>query len=253
MFDIVNDAEKFRKKKTFNKELNKSTNQEVLVDQDQQEVNNITITNNNNSDLNEMKELQTNSSSKMKRNVSFADQVDVIIDDSEIDEQETKVENQPKEKPLPPKPRFPLASETLVEKMDPNLRMLIVKELSKDSQNPKPPSRKGNNSFLLPFIFSLNIGSAHSPTSNDSNTPPQYRSRKKFLEWVSLARLVGINESEIDHWLSQSLQYPAGRVLSTWCNCTSPSPTVAQLHSLVSSNELNRLDLARQIETIYHI
>jgi len=37
-------------------------------------------------------------------------------------------------------------------------------------------------------------------------------------EWVELARLIGIDESEIDHWLSQNLQYPAGRVLSAWCN-----------------------------------
>ena len=102
-------------------------------------------------------------------------------------------------------------------------------------------------------LLSKCIGSAHSPTSGDSHTPSHNRSRKKQPEWVNLARLIGIDESEIDHWLSQSLQYPAGRVLSTWCNCTSPSPTVAQLHSLVSSNELNRLDLARNIETMYYI
>lgn len=81
----------------------------------------------------------------------------------------------------------------------------------------------------------------------------QNRTRKKTPEWVMLARLIGIDEPEIDHWLSQSLQYPAGRVLSTWCNSTTPLPTVAELHLLLSSNELNRLDLARQIESIYDI
>ncbi len=72
-------------------------------------------------------------------------------------------------------------------------------------------------------------------------------------EWVELARLIGIDESEIDHWLSQNLQYPAGRVISAWCNYASPPPTVAELHSLVSSNEVNRPDLARYIETMYTI
>ncbi len=72
-------------------------------------------------------------------------------------------------------------------------------------------------------------------------------------EWVELARLIGIDEPEIEHWLSQNLQYPAGRVLSAWCNYVSTAPTVAELHSLVSSNELNRQDLARYIETMYII
>ena len=84
-------------------------------------------------------------------------------------------------------------------------------------------------------------------------TSQPIRIRKKHPEWVSLAQLIGIDQSEIDHWLSQSLQYPASRVLSTWCNSTSPSPTVAQLHFLISSNQLNRVDLAREIETMYHI
>ncbi|CAF5192486.1 unnamed protein product, partial [Rotaria magnacalcarata] len=68
-----------------------------------------------------------------------------------------------------------------------------------------------------------------------------------------LARLIGVDEPEIDHWSSQNLQYPAGRVISTWCNSTSPPPTVAQLYFLLSTNQLNRLDLARHIETMYRI
>jgi hypothetical protein len=141
----------------FDKEINESKHQEVFAGLDQQEINNITLSNNNNNnDFNDMKERQTNSPSKTKRNVSFADQISVIIDNKELDEQESIYEKPsppppsllPKEKPLPIKPRLPLASDTLVDKMDPNLRMLIVKELSKDSQIPRPPSRKGIDSCL---------------------------------------------------------------------------------------------------------
>ncbi len=88
--------------------------------------------------------------------MSFADQVSVIIDNGQIDEQETIFENTlQKEKPLPIKPRLPLASDTLVDKMDPNLRMLVVKELSKNSQIPRPSSRKGINSFFLSIFHFL--------------------------------------------------------------------------------------------------
>jgi uncharacterized caspase-like protein len=104
------------------------------------------------------------------------------------------------------------------------------------------------------YVF-LKIGSTYGMNTDESISyqKQQNRSRKRSPEWVELARLIRIDESEIDHWLSQSLQYPAGRVISTWCNSTSPSPTVAELHSLISSNELNRLDLAHQIETMYNI
>ncbi len=143
---------------------------------------------------------------------------------------------------LPSKYRLPLASEVLVNKMDSNLRMLIIKELSKSGHAERPLSR----------MSKLN--------NNESNSRQQHRrqpSRSSLMnespEWVELARLIGIDESEIDHWLSQNLQYPAGRVISAWCNYASPPPTVAELHSLVSSNELNRLDLARYIETMYII
>lgn len=97
------------------------------------------------------------------------------------------------------------------------------------------------------MLFHLSLG-LHSRENSQS-----IRIRRRYPEWVSLAQLIGIDQSEIDHWLSQSLQYPASRVLSTWCNCTSPSPTVGQLHSLISSTQLNRIDLAREIETMYHI
>jgi hypothetical protein len=101
------------------------------------------------------------------------------------------------------------------------------------------------------------LGSAYGNNDSGSRQHRRPHSRNSPLnetpEWVELARLIGIDESEIDHWLSQNLQYPAGRVISAWCNYASPAPTVADLHSLVSSNELNRSDLARYIETMYII
>ncbi|CAF4649715.1 unnamed protein product [Rotaria socialis] len=128
--------------------------------------------------------------------------------------------------------------------MDSNLRMLIIKELSKSGHNERPLSRMssayGNNN------------------NNDSSSRQQHRRQKsknasssESPEWVEFARLIGIDESEIEHWLSQNLQYPAGRVISAWCNYATPPPTVSELHSLVSSKELNRPDLARYIETMY--
>jgi hypothetical protein len=140
---------------------------------------------------------------------------------------------------LPSKYRLPLASEVLVNKMDSNLRMLVIKELSKSGHAERPLSR----------MSKLN--------NNETNSRQRQSSRSSSMnespEWVELARLIGVDESEIDHWLSQNLQYPAGRVISAWCNYASPPPTVAELHSLVSSNELNRPDLARYIETMYII
>ncbi|UJR09135.1 hypothetical protein I4U23_013382 [Adineta vaga] len=173
-------------------------------------------------DVNENVPPTSSTCDKIKRRVSFADKVDIITDDTH-----TNDEDQTNGKTL-----LPLARETLIEKMDSNLRMLIIKELSKDSQIPKPLSKMSS-------IYR-------------TNSMP-YQQQNRSLKWVEFARLTGINESEIEHWLSQSLQYPAGRVMSTWCNCTSPPPTVAELHSVVSSNRLNRLDLARSIETMYRI
>jgi hypothetical protein len=90
-----------------------------------------------------MKERPSDSPVKYKRNVSFADEVNIIYDNKEIDEQPPiRYESPPKEKLSPIiKSRLPLASDTLVDKMDSNLRMLIIKELSKDSHIQKPPSK----------------------------------------------------------------------------------------------------------------
>lgn len=101
------------------------------------------------------------------------------------------------------------------------------------------------------------LGSNYGAVTSASTASRRQRSRAEPVhespEWVELARLIGIDESEIDHWLSQNLQYPAGRVISAWCNYASPPPTVAELYTLVSSKELNRPDLARYIETMYII
>ena len=101
------------------------------------------------------------------------------------------------------------------------------------------------------------LGSNYRTVGSAGTTSRRQRSRSspqsESPEWVELARMIGIDESEIDHWLSQNLQYPAGRVISAWCNYASPPPTVAELYILVSSKELNRPDLARYIETMYII
>lgn len=100
----------------------------------------------------------------------------------------------------------------------------------------------------------LNIGANYYNNIKDFNAQrQQYQLRRRSPDWVVLARLIKIDESEIDHWLSQSLQYPAGRVLSTWCNSAFHSPNVAELHSVLSAKDLNRVDLARQIEFMYTV
>ena len=107
------------------------------------------------------------------------------------------------------------------------------------------------------LILGLAYGINNNRTSNSRQQNQRPKSRNspsnESPEWVELARLIGIDESEVDHWFSQNLQYPAGRVISAWCNYASPPPTVADLHSLVSSKELNRTDLARYIETMYSV
>ena len=92
-----------------------------------------------------------------------------------------------------------------------------------------------------------------SPYERYSNPRQLHRVRQAPLEWIILARLVGIDEAEIEHWVSQALQYPASRVISVWCHSTTPCPTVADLYRLLLSNELNRQDLARSISTMYSV
>ena len=160
--------------------------------------------------------------------------------------------------PLPQKYRRPLANEVPVNKMDSNLRMLIIKEISKSGHNERPISRMSSlrDNIILghhhhcSFSGSNYTGSASSDNQSRRRTR---RSSEETPEWIELARLIGIDESEIDHWSSQNLQYPAGRVISAWCNYASPAPTVAELHTVLSSKELRRADLARYIETMYII
>ncbi|CAF0849772.1 unnamed protein product [Rotaria sordida] len=311
----INDAQKLRAKKTLDDVLSGLRDQHAFFDLDQPQkqqeiIDNTHILSNdeipsksyslNRDSTNERRSHQTSSA---KRNVSFADEVNVFNDDDETYINQTRIlpstiisneqniednlspsafmnassfiipsqysieekyidsdyysisssssfPSQQYDIPsqikynLPSKYRLPLASEVLVNKMDSNLRMLIIKELSKSGHNERPLSR---------------MSSAYGSNSSDSSSRQQFRrqstssSSNGSSEWVELARLIGIDESEIDHWLSQNLQYPAGRVISAWCNYASPQPTVAELHSLVSSKELNRPDLARYIETMYII
>lgn len=126
--------------------------QETIVDLEEQNNKN---TNDSDNTLNEIKERHIESPLKTKRTVSFANHVNVISDDqTDIDQPQPKIEiPSPKEKLIPIKPRLPLANDILVDKMDSNLRMLIIKELSKDSQIEKPPSKKMSK-FIL---FNINI------------------------------------------------------------------------------------------------
>ncbi|CAF3728380.1 unnamed protein product [Rotaria socialis] len=311
----INDAQKLRAKKTLDDVLNNLRDQHAFFELDQpqkqQAITDSTHTLSNediplkshSSDRSNINERRNHQVSVGKRNVSFADQVNVFNDDYETDIERTtglsstilsnehnidenlssgsytnssslilsnqnladekyidsdyysissssSLQHQQYDIPsqlkynLPTKYRLPLASEVLVNKMDSNLRMLIIKELSKSGHNERPLSRMssayGNNN------------------NNDSSSRQQHRRQKsknasssESPEWVEFARLIGIDESEIEHWLSQNLQYPAGRVISAWCNYATPPPTVSELHSLVSSKELNRPDLARYIETMY--
>ncbi|CAF5068434.1 unnamed protein product, partial [Rotaria magnacalcarata] len=310
----INDAQKLRAKKTLDDVLNNLRDQHAFFELDQpqkqQAITNSTHTLSNedmtskshSSDRSNTNERRSHQVSVGKRNVSFADQVNVFNDDYETDieratglsstiisneqnidenlslglymnssslilsnqnladekyvdsdyysiSSSSSLQHQQYDIPqqvkynLPTKYRLPLASEVLVNKMDSNLRMLIIKELSKSGHNERPLSR---------------MSSAYGNNNNDSSSQQHHRRQKskntsssESPEWVEFARLIGIDESEIEHWLSQNLQYPAGRVISAWCNYATPPPTVSELHSLVSSKELNRPDLARYIETMY--
>lgn len=89
----------------------------------------------------EEKEDRSTPITKNKRTVSFSNEVSMIHEDHDIVFQPTIDEDQVKEKLDSPKSHLPLARDTLVEKMDSNLRMLIIKELSKDNCTEKPPSK----------------------------------------------------------------------------------------------------------------
>ena len=98
----------------------------------------------------------SSSSSKTRRTVSFAEELNVFYENKDIDHEVYYQQPVFKEKIIPTKPRLPSANETTVDQMDSNLRMLIVKELSKDTQVFQPSSRK--SSFRLddhPSFISL--------------------------------------------------------------------------------------------------
>ncbi|CAF3344446.1 unnamed protein product [Rotaria socialis] len=238
----LNDAKKQREKNTLDNRLDKLNDKHISSDLKRQDDNN-----NSNKSLSRIpstvdedkRDNNNNLSSNVKRTVLFATEVRIINDNEDINHQQIKNDDQSRTKLFSPNPIISLASHTLVDNMDADLRMLIIKELSKDHFSPRPSSK-------MSFNYTRSNDDFRSYQEN-------YRSRNRLPEWVVLARLIGLDEPEIDHWSSQNLQYPAGRVISTWCNSTSPSPTVAQLYSLLSTNQLNRLDLARHIETMYRI
>ncbi|CAF1968981.1 unnamed protein product [Rotaria magnacalcarata] len=237
----LDEAQKQRKKNTLDNQLDKLNDKQISFDLERQD-------DNNNSNISSFRipstvdddKTDNNSlSSNVKRTVLFATEVRIINDNEDISHQQIKNDDQSKTRLFSPKPILSLASHILIDNMDSDLRMLIIKELSKDNFYQRPPSK-------MSFNYTRNNDDFRSYQEN-------YRSQNRLPEWVVLARLIGVDEPEIDHWSSQNLQYPAGRVISTWCNSTSPPPTVAQLYFLLSTNQLNRLDLARHIETMYRI
>jgi hypothetical protein len=213
--NTVNDAQKLRMKKP----RRASRDQHAALDYDQlqrqQETTDDTNTSSNeiqsrynSSSQNNTSERRNHQSSSIKRNVSFADEVNVRNDDGNAELQSPIISNEPIiEENLPPsslvnssplniptqdpteekftdsdyhslsptsfhqqqydrpsqskynlpsKYRLPLASKVLINKMDPNLRMLIIKELSKNGHVERPLSRMSKFQMIL-FISFLNI------------------------------------------------------------------------------------------------
>lgn len=105
--------------------------------------------NNNNPPI-EVPDRSLSSSAKSKRNVSFAEEKNVFYENKDIDREVQYHKQQPvlRDKIISSKPRLPSANEVSVDQMDSNLRMLIVKELSKDSQVFQPSSRKSSSNIF---------------------------------------------------------------------------------------------------------
>ncbi|CAF4114901.1 unnamed protein product, partial [Rotaria magnacalcarata] len=208
----LDEAQKQRKKNTLDNQLDKLNDKQISFDLERQD-------DNNNSNISSFRipstvdddKTDNNSlSSNVKRTVLFATEVRIINDNEDISHQQIKNDDQSKTRLFSPKPILSLASHILIDNMDSDLRMLIIKELSKDNFYQRPPSK-------MSFNYTRNNDDFRSYQEN-------YRSQNRLPEWVVLARLIGVDEPEIDHWSSQNLQYPAGRVISTWCNSTSPPP-----------------------------
>lgn len=224
LFILVNDAQKLRAKKRLDNVLNDLRDQHAFFELEQppkqQEITDSTNTLSSDdiaaakfhsSSRNSVNsERRPHTSSAGKRNVSFADQVNVFNDDEYayigngsglsptiVQHQQNNDDNlsmttymnssslimsntnlldekyidsdyhsissssslqhqqydipQPMKYSLPAKFRLPSASEVLVNKMDSNLRMLIIKELSKNGHNERPLSRMSK--FFLFYLF----------------------------------------------------------------------------------------------------
>ena len=83
-----------------------------------------------------------------KRTVVFNNEINVVYVDREADDQNVKVQDQSQERIFSTKSSLPLASDTLVDKMDSNLRMLIIKELSKDNHIQRKPSKTSSFNMM---------------------------------------------------------------------------------------------------------
>jgi hypothetical protein len=152
--NVVNDAEKIRAKKIRNER----------EDQRDDDNNNISssLTPLKSYTSNENKEQDVQSSPIVKRSVSFANEVKIIHIDEEIDHQQTTIKRKitlpekiTNKNSTIPKSRLPVASDTLVDKMDSNLRMLIIKELSKNDYIQKPSSKMSQFQMTLLLVHIL--------------------------------------------------------------------------------------------------
>lgn len=152
---IVNEAQKQRAKSKLDQENPKLTSKQISSDLEQPANESSFLSSSIIPlSLNENSENLINQRSPTKRTVFFATEVSIINDDrNEIDHRKLDKDDQSRDKIISPKIVLPLASMIYVDKMDSNLRMYIIKELSKDNYFPGAPSKR--SSFFLQNIFLL--------------------------------------------------------------------------------------------------
>lgn len=89
---------------------------------------------------------------------------------------------------LPSKYRLPIGSEILVNKMDSNLRMLIIKELSKTGHNERPLSRMSKSSrWTEPSRFDAQ------KTIRFDRTNPSFCCQMRFYQYAELEKNVSLS------------------------------------------------------------
>ncbi|CAF2187860.1 unnamed protein product [Rotaria magnacalcarata] len=145
----LDEAQKQRKKNTLDNQLDKLNDKQISFDLERQD-------DNNNSNISSFRipstvdddKTDNNSlSSNVKRTVLFATEVRIINDNEDISHQQIKNDDQSKTRLFSPKPILSLASHILIDNMDSDLRMLIIKELSKDNFYQRPPSKMSSSSI----------------------------------------------------------------------------------------------------------